>query len=234
MRSENMTDRFVAQIKNDIIMGRLKAGDKLPPLRELAEQNGVSRSVVNAAIVSLAAQGYVRIAPRHHVQVNDYLAAGTLGIVGDVLKTDNRALKRKLTHDSLQLRMVLTVDAVRTIANSPRVSLAGLSRILEREQQWLAQPIKDYGRFWKLDQNFHESLVSLGDNYAYRLLYRHFRSIAESLILLIYHNLDLITVLIGRHQALLSALRDHDEKAAVAITRDMLSMGADEALRFNA
>lgn len=234
MKTENMTARLVSTIKNDVIMGRLKPGEKLLPLRELAEAHGVSRSVVNAAISSLSAQGYVRIVPRHHVEVADFLTSGTLGIVGDVIRSENHALKRKLTQDSLSLRMVLTIDAVRTIANSARTSLHPLVRLLEREQQWLAHPVKDYAKFWKFDQAFNETLVSLGDNYAYRLLYRNYRYIADGLIVMFFHNLDLITFLVEKHQQLLSALRDHDEKAAVAIAREMLSAGANEALRFYA
>ncbi len=73
MKKESMSATLVAELKNDIIMGRLKAGDKLLPLRELAEQHKVSRSVVNSAVSTLAAHGYVRIVPRHHIVITDYL-----------------------------------------------------------------------------------------------------------------------------------------------------------------
>ncbi|MCK7479194.1 MAG: GntR family transcriptional regulator [Candidatus Moduliflexus flocculans] len=52
-----MTSKLVTTLKNDIINGHLKAGDKLLPLRELALAHKVSRSVVNAAVGTLAAQG---------------------------------------------------------------------------------------------------------------------------------------------------------------------------------
>lgn len=228
---ENMTTKLVTTLKNEIIHGRLKAGDKLLPLRELALAHDVSRSVVNAAVSTLAAQGYVRVVPRHHIVVTDFLTTGTLGIVGDVIRSDNKPLQRKLTQDALALRLVLTLDAVKTISNNPRISLAPLFRISERALLWLNNPLRDYAKYWKLNQAFHETIVSLGDNYAYRLLYRNFRYIADGLVVLVFHNLDFITVLIQKQQLLLSALKDRDEKAAVALCRDLLATGAAETLR---
>jgi len=232
MKTGTMTTDLVATLKNAIIMGKMKPGDKLLPLRELADAYGVSRSVVNAAVGTLAAQGYVRIVPRHHIVVSDFLTTGTLGIVGDVIRSDNHVLKRKLAQDTLALRMLLTTDAVKTVASNPRISLAPLVKILNQEAAWLANPIKDYARIWKLDQAFNETIVVLGDNHAFRLLIRNFRYIAEGIIVMFFHNLDFLTLLIGKHHELVATLKARDEKAAVQVCRDMLNAGAAEALKY--
>ncbi|MFH0992911.1 MAG: GntR family transcriptional regulator [bacterium] len=232
MKKDSMSATLVAELKNDIIMGRMKAGDKLLPLRELAEQHGVSRSVVNSAVSTLAAHGYVRIVPRHHIVITDYLTTGSLGVVGDVIRSDNQVLKRKLAQDTLTLRMLLTVESVKAIASNPRISLTPLQKILNHEQAWLTNPIKDYGRFWKLDQLFHETIIELGENHSFRLLYRNFRYIAEGIIVMFFHNLDFITSLIEKQQTLINAMKSRDEKVAQAVCRDLLNAGAAETLKY--
>src|SRR5437764_7569827 len=49
------------QIRNAIISGRIKAGDRLSPERELAEQFGVSRVTVRDALRSLEAMGLIQV-----------------------------------------------------------------------------------------------------------------------------------------------------------------------------
>lgn len=51
---------IVAHLEKLILSGKLQAGDRLPPERELAEQWKVSRSVVREAIGRLAALGLVQ------------------------------------------------------------------------------------------------------------------------------------------------------------------------------
>src|SRR5437899_5989560 len=49
------------QIRTAILSGRLKAGDRLSPERELAEQFGVSRVTVRDALRSLEAMGLIAV-----------------------------------------------------------------------------------------------------------------------------------------------------------------------------
>ena len=51
-------------MKNRILSGELKPGDRLPPERELAEQLGFSRGSVNQGMLDLARMGFLRIVPR--------------------------------------------------------------------------------------------------------------------------------------------------------------------------
>src|SRR5437868_14964652 len=49
------------QIRGAILTGRIKAGDRLSPERELAEQFGVSRVTVRDALRSLEAMGLIEV-----------------------------------------------------------------------------------------------------------------------------------------------------------------------------
>jgi GntR family transcriptional repressor for pyruvate dehydrogenase complex len=58
--SEGSTEQVVAFVRDLIVRGRLRPGDRLPAERELAVQIGVSRPSVRAGLHALAAMGVVR------------------------------------------------------------------------------------------------------------------------------------------------------------------------------
>lgn len=57
VRQRRLADEIVEQLESMILEGSLKAGDRLPAERVLAEQFGVSRPSLREAIQKLAAQG---------------------------------------------------------------------------------------------------------------------------------------------------------------------------------
>ena len=59
--SNGPTERVIAYLRGAIERGELKAGDQLPPERELAQRFGVSRPTVRSVLRTLAAMGVVQI-----------------------------------------------------------------------------------------------------------------------------------------------------------------------------
>ena len=64
MGAENMQqgrayERVISYIKDGILKGELKQGEKLPPERELAEQLGVGRNSVREALRMLGLMGFI-------------------------------------------------------------------------------------------------------------------------------------------------------------------------------
>src|SRR5690348_14449498 len=56
---EGLTRQIYAQLRAAILDGRLRAGDRLPPTRALAQELGVARLTVATAFDWLRAEGYV-------------------------------------------------------------------------------------------------------------------------------------------------------------------------------
>ena len=69
--SPSLKDLFVQQLERMILSGELAVGDQIPPERDLAEQMGVSRTVINAGIADMASKGFLEIRPRKGVFVAD-------------------------------------------------------------------------------------------------------------------------------------------------------------------
>ena len=74
---------FVRELENMILSGELQVGEKLPSARDLAEQMGVSRTVVNAGLSELAGKGFLEVRPRVGVFVSDYRRNHELCMISD-------------------------------------------------------------------------------------------------------------------------------------------------------
>jgi GntR family transcriptional repressor for pyruvate dehydrogenase complex len=60
-RSATLANRVVGQLETMIAQGGLADGSRLPPERDLAEQFGVSRTVIREAVASLSARGLLAV-----------------------------------------------------------------------------------------------------------------------------------------------------------------------------
>src|SRR5713226_9898171 len=61
IKTRRLSDEIVRQIKEAMFTGKLRAGDKLPTERELAERFETSRASVREALRSLEHEGLIRI-----------------------------------------------------------------------------------------------------------------------------------------------------------------------------
>ena len=59
----SLKELFVQKLRGMILSGELPMGEKLPSERELCQQMGVSRAVVNGGITELARQGFLEVRP---------------------------------------------------------------------------------------------------------------------------------------------------------------------------
>lgn len=93
IQNKNTSQLIVDQIKNMILSGKLKIGDKLPPERELAELYKVSRTSVREALKALEAIGVLEIRQ-----------GGGIYIVNDILlkMSDNASLVFSLSGGTLE------------------------------------------------------------------------------------------------------------------------------------
>ena len=74
----SLKDLFVQKLQGMILSGELPMGEKLPSERELCQQMGVSRAVVNGGITELARQGFLEVRPRQGAYVADYRRDGNM------------------------------------------------------------------------------------------------------------------------------------------------------------
>src|SRR3974390_916613 len=88
LQIDRPADLIMRQIRNLIAGGALKAGDRLPPERELASQFGVGRGHVREALRKLEVYGVLRPFPQSGSSVAS-LGAGSLErLISNLLDLD--------------------------------------------------------------------------------------------------------------------------------------------------
>ena len=87
--TEKPVDVIIRQIKDLLISGQLKPGDKLPPERKLSEIFGVGRTHVRDAIRRLEFYGILKTRPQSGTFVAAIGISALEGLIADVLKIDS-------------------------------------------------------------------------------------------------------------------------------------------------
>jgi GntR family transcriptional repressor for pyruvate dehydrogenase complex len=161
------------RIETQIVSGALRAGERLPPERELATMLGVSRPAVREALRILEAQGAVRS------QVGKGPDSGT---TIDRLPSDALARLMRL-HVALGSFPLEDVVETRVVLERASVALAcqnaspqNLAR-MRATVQAMDAPDVDRETFNQLDMDFHVALAEAGGN---RLMSDVTRAIRES------------------------------------------------------
>ncbi|WP_338898869.1 GntR family transcriptional regulator [Streptomyces sp. TG1A-60] len=135
-------ERVLGTLRQDIIAGRLRPGDRLVE-RELADHLGVSRVPVREAVRALVAEGFVRF------------------------ETPRRAVVRRLTPadvaELFELREALEVYAAGLAASRATPgSLAELSALLDRAA--VATRAGDAETITDINTRFHDRVLAMAGN----------------------------------------------------------------------
>lgn len=212
---------FVVQsVLGKIFSGDLRAGDRLPPERELAEQMGVSRSSVHLAVLELAGKGFLEIIPRRGTVVCDYRKHPTPDSLPLLMSYGSVELEQALFSDMMETRLLLETEAARLACD----------HIYETTFQEMQDIVKALGQadadVTDLLYGFHYRLVQASGNSIYSMIFRGFESVLRSLITLHYHvQAKDLHAAIKRHQALLDAIGAKDRAAASRIAREIIMQG---------
>lgn len=220
VRQRRAFEEIILQVEEAIVDGRLSAGDRLPPERELAQIFGVSRPAVREAMRVLEAFGVIIARRGSGSESGSTLISGedTNGL-GGLLRLYAALLRIPLS-DLIEVRVALEATAIRAIV--AKVSDAGfdkLDTIVDRMRDATTPE-----RFLEADTAFHLMVAELSGNSALSLLMGELREAVARAMLRAFKRLDDFEPerqwLIGEHARLAAAIRSKDEEAAVQAISD--------------
>lgn len=108
---EKPVDKIIDQIRNLIISGHLKPGDKLPSERQLSERIGLGRTYVRDAIKRLEFYGILKTLPQSGTVVAGIGISALEGLITNILKIE------KADFASLvETRVILEIEAAKLAA----------------------------------------------------------------------------------------------------------------------
>jgi GntR family transcriptional repressor for pyruvate dehydrogenase complex len=159
-------EQVAAHIQRDILEGRLKPGDRLPPERELRSKFGVGRPAIREALITLQRSGLLEMG-------NGARARVTLPTVRNVVEGMIPAVQQMLVsadgHHQLQgVRLFVEIGLVRHAAlNATDQDLEKLKEALEANKQ----TIGNRTAFIQTDVAFHFRFAEMMRNPAFLALH---------------------------------------------------------------
>ena len=203
IQDQRLSDRIAEQFTSAMHNGELTVGTRLPPEAQLAEQLGVSRGILRAALTILEARGYISRTPKGGTFVKS--------VVGDdFARSLSDQLQQATYRDLLEFREVMECRAVKNIietATDEQIdALFDLLTDAPDEQEAATQ----------LDRYFHFHLAELSGNRLFSsfidIYYELIREI-RSRTLRTSHRRQSVR---SEHRAIVEALRARDVQAAQA------------------
>jgi GntR family transcriptional regulator, transcriptional repressor for pyruvate dehydrogenase complex len=220
VRQRRAFEEIILQIEEAIIEGRLSAGDRLPPERELAQIFAVSRPAVREAMRVLEAFGVITARRGSGSESGSTLVSGeeTNGL-GGLLRVYSALLRIPLS-DLIVVRVALEATAIRAIvAKASDDDFHKLDAIVD-EMRVANTP----ERFLETDTAFHLMLAELSGNSALTLLMGELREAVAREMLSAFQRLEDFEPerqwLVGEHARLVAVIRSKDEQVAVQAISD--------------
>ena len=221
----SLTEGFVKEIQRRILTGEWQIGRKIPPLRSLAEEFHVSRSVINAGIVELSNNGYLTTVPRQYICVSDWKKKGTFALLNGLMA--NGLYDETFSDDLLEGRMTIEKAIAKKAAVArTEEDLALLAAIVRREKE----PLTPAERA-QADGDFHHGLAVASHNFIYTVILNSFDSVASHLVRAFYEKGVDGTFVVDMHESLVRAIEDRDVVEAEKRIELLLAHGEKEVKR---
>ncbi|MBI5162809.1 MAG: FadR family transcriptional regulator [Magnetospirillum sp.] len=206
---QRVSDRVVDRILARIASGEWAPGQRLPGERALAEEMGVSRVSVRAALQGLKTQGFLDAVQGGGTRVISSTATMDPGLV-ELVRVNPEAL-----HDLIELRAILEVWAVRRAAcQAGPGHLDELAEIMRASQDDVCE-----GKHkTENDIRFHLAVAKASGSGIYLHIMGVFRGILEQM--LDYHRYELFPTaqddltICTQHQAIFDGIRARNPEAA--------------------
>ena len=197
--------QVIEQVKELLVKGELKRGDRLPPERQLADMLGVSRPSLREALRALEYAGMLETRVGEGIFVAD----------GDSIMMNNllmlHLIKQYALEEMIEVRKALETSNVRfAVLRARDEDLAALKEILEQSRSQIANK----AAFIKSDYAFHQAIAVASGNSILATMLQTMRTMMSDF------NSQLLTSQEGRqqvyahHKKIVEAILNRDEKAA--------------------
>jgi DNA-binding FadR family transcriptional regulator len=221
--NEDGYDRVLSFLRDQLLTGRLKTGDRLLPERDLAGALGVSRPVIREALRALATLGAVEIRRGYGTVVREPNFEALADYFSLVLAQQAGAVD-----DVMQARIAIERQAIRLACS--RALTPDLER-LSQALQAIQDTIDDPAQGGAADFHFHSMIVQAAHSPALSSVYAAVAKLLQQSHLerrqLIASVPQVDSYLIDHHEAILLAIRRRNPSEADALLAEHFEIGAN-------
>ncbi len=220
--SEDGYDRVVSFLRDQLVTGNLKTGDRLLPERDLATALGVSRPVIREALRALATLGALEIKRGYGTVVREPNFEALSDYFGLVLAQQAGAVD-----DVVQARIAIERQSIRlACARATPQDFDKLSLALQAIKQTIDDPVKGGAA----DFHFHTMIVESAHSPALSSVYAAVSKLLQKSHMerrqVIAHVPDVDAYLVDHHEAILQAIRRKSASEADTLLAEHFEIGA--------
>jgi GntR family transcriptional repressor for pyruvate dehydrogenase complex len=203
-----LVDRVVDEIQRVIVSGQLEPGMKLLPERELADELGVSRTVIREAVRILVAKGLLETKPGVGTIVRQVTSDQIVEPLSLLLRTQEDGISVEHLH---QVRHMLEVEIAGLAAlQATEDDIAELTGLLDKMEAVLDIP----EAFVTRDADFHRGLAKTTHNPLLIILLDSIRDLMQEVRLLVTRHPDLRQKVMPDHRKILERVAAKDQEGA--------------------
>lgn len=220
---EDGYDRVLSFLRDQLVSGRLKTGDRLLPERDLASALGVSRPVIREALTALSTLGAVEIRRGYGTVVREPNFTALADYFSLVLAQQAGAVD-----DVMQARIAIERQAIRLACTRALASdLERLSQALQAIRETIDDPVQGGAA----DFHFHSMIVEAAHSPALSSVYAAVAKLLQTSHLerrkVIASVPQVDAYLIDHHEAVLQAIRRRNPVEADAVLTEHFEIGAN-------
>lgn len=210
VREAGLADRVADHMTERVLDGTLKRGNRLPPERILAEQYGVSRTVIREAVRTLVSKGLLETRGGSGTYVRSPDPASVAESMSLLLRLHhgNTAVPYDKVHE---VRLVLEVEIAGLAARRAQPEdLLALEREIERQRQ----ADHDRDAYVASDVAFHAALATAAHNELFPVLLNSISDVMAEVRQLGFQVPGSHEIAVRHHEQILEAVKARDAAAA--------------------
>ena len=212
-RDVSLVEAAIRVIRARITSGEIAADGRMPPERVLAEELGVSRTVVREALSSLEALGLIETRGTRGRFVRDSSSGPDGGIISEWLQQHSREI-----FELDEIRSVLESHAIRSMSEWDAINAAHSASPIVR-QQGAAIEKGDALEAARMDRAFHELISSYTQNSSLKELIERLAGESRRETLAVYSLPEASQRSLQQHLEIVQALASSDIERAAELAR---------------
>lgn len=225
VRTGKVSELIVQQLRDSILNGTMKTGDKVPPERELTEQFRASRISVREAFKKLESSGLVTIKPGSGVFVAEVSSKAMSESLSSLLHVQKTAL------DEVTQARIMFEPSVAKLA-AEKITSEGIERLEQNVQTALKRMKSDVPATVEISFEFHSLIADITKNSVLILIVNTINDVCKEWMTKLSRSLkDEIEVRghsIDYHKRILEAFREkNSEKVYALMMRHLLQVHND-------
>jgi GntR family transcriptional repressor for pyruvate dehydrogenase complex len=222
-KRQSIAQDVARRLRQVILRGEYRPGDKLPPERQLAEALGVNRATLREALKNLEQAGLVRIRQGDGTRVQDFLQTAGLDMLAHLLSL-GEASAVSILKDIMEFRQVIGRELARLAARrATGQQLARLQAIAGRSSATPQEALIQ-------DLDFYQELARASNNTVFVLLLNPLMETVRRFAALFVHLNPSAEEVRSHHHELLEAVRLRDAEAASLAADRHLHRGKEHLL----